>query len=262
MVRRGVWLIGRLPGAISHHLRHNLLKGGALTTLLYDFANFTFDSSVWEKNTAGQFGLATVYKGNSSIDLTELAIKVNKNILGQWKTGLFDSLGLKAFDYGKFSASIKRPAGRGFLPAFWMLGESYDPNNDAGTWPACGEIDVIELIGDGNYYCTIHGPMVGGASVAYTQAQEIGALGFDPTVAFHTYWCNHLPGSIEFGIDTTSLGTLTPDDIPAGATWALDSKQYVLFDIGVGGGWAPDPDATTPNTSHMYVDWFRWDSVP
>ena len=55
---------------------------------------------------------------------------------------------------------MKLPLGKGIWPAFWMLGA----NNDEVRWPACGEIDMMENIGEpGRIYSTLHGPGYSGA---------------------------------------------------------------------------------------------------
>lgn len=41
------------------------------------------------------------------------------------------------FSYGTFSAEIQLPKGRNLWPAFWLCGSGE-------TWPACGEIDIME----------------------------------------------------------------------------------------------------------------------
>ena len=46
--------------------------------------------------------------------------------------------------YGRIEARIKLPRGKGLWPAFWMLGA----NSDTVTWPLCGEIDIMEYLGD------------------------------------------------------------------------------------------------------------------
>ncbi|MFN8206348.1 MAG: glycoside hydrolase family 16 protein [Bacteroidales bacterium] len=56
------------------------------------------------------------------------------------------------FQYGKLEARIKMPYGKGIWPAFWMLGNK-------GSWPACGEIDIVEMIGGTNNDNTCYGAM-------------------------------------------------------------------------------------------------------
>jgi beta-glucanase (GH16 family) len=63
---------------------------------------------------------------------------------------------------GRVEARMKLPAGMGFWPAFWLLGvNSYLDDSDKlkNTWPACGEIDVMEMQGglnDRRLLGTIH----------------------------------------------------------------------------------------------------------
>ena len=59
------------------------------------------------------------------------------------------------FKYGLFEARAKVPAGQGFLPAFWMMPAN---ENLYGQWPRCGEIDIMEVLGNDTKtsYGTIH----------------------------------------------------------------------------------------------------------
>ena len=67
---------------------------------------------------------------------------------------------LREFTYGRFEARLKVPAGRGYWPAFWLLGSN-------GSSPACGEMDGMEL-GEANprratARCTVPNFFGGGA---------------------------------------------------------------------------------------------------
>ena len=50
---------------------------------------------------------------------------------------------LHSFRYGRVEARIKVPQGQGLWPAFWMLGD----NISEVDWPGCGEVDIMEVIG-------------------------------------------------------------------------------------------------------------------
>ena len=58
--------------------------------------------------------------------------------------------------YGRIEARIKCPLGQGLWPAFWMLGEDID---EVG-WPNCGEIDIMEYLGNNptTVFGSVHGP--------------------------------------------------------------------------------------------------------
>ncbi|MBK7635882.1 MAG: glycoside hydrolase family 16 protein [Saprospiraceae bacterium] len=49
----------------------------------------------------------------------------------------------KEFTFGRIDIRAKLPKGKGIWPALWMLGA----NISSVSWPACGEIDIMELIG-------------------------------------------------------------------------------------------------------------------
>jgi beta-glucanase (GH16 family) len=207
---------------------------------------------LWEAVSGKAQGVSTSTPDNISIDgRSNLVVSATDTATG-WTAGWLDSIGAHPFGYGTFSASIKMPAAKGMDCAFWLHGSAYPPVLE----PQCGEIDIIEYIGDGKYYSTVHGPMYGGAP--WNQTQVIGTLGFDPSAAFHTYWCQHLPGIVNFGVDGTRVGTATPKTIPGGAPWVCDQPFNVMFCIVVGNGMSGKPTVSTPSPAVMLVDWFYW----
>jgi hypothetical protein len=60
----------------------------------------------------------------------------------------------KSFTYGRVDIRAILPRGQGIWPALWMLGNNITTVN----WPTCGEIDIMELLGQqpNIVYGTIH----------------------------------------------------------------------------------------------------------
>lgn len=57
-------------------------------------------------------------------------------------SGRLNTNGKYTFTYGKVEASIKLPkTANGLWPAFWLLGKAYE----TVSWPACSEIDILEM---------------------------------------------------------------------------------------------------------------------
>ena len=57
-------------------------------------------------------------------------------------SGRINTEGKFSFTYGKVEARIKFPAtANGLWPAFWLLGADMRSN----AWPACGEMDIVEM---------------------------------------------------------------------------------------------------------------------
>ena len=164
-----------------------------------------------------------------------------------------------SWQFGRVEARIKLPYGRGVWPAFWMLGE------DIATvsWPACGEVDIMENFGVFNNNLSInngtaHGPGYSGAN-GITQAYT---LPFGETVSddFHVYAIEWSQNSIDFFVDGASYHHVTPASLPSGANWVFNNQFFILLNLAVGGPTtflgAPDPNAPFPNQD-MLVDYVR-----
>lgn len=77
-------------------------------------------------------------------DKTCLIITAKKENSGNrfFTSGRLNTMKKVAFRYGRIDANIKLPkTANGLWPAFWMKGN----DNDVAQWPACGEIDILEM---------------------------------------------------------------------------------------------------------------------
>ncbi|HEX8492531.1 MAG TPA: glycoside hydrolase family 16 protein [Pyrinomonadaceae bacterium] len=155
--------------------------------------------------------------------------------------------------YGRFEARIKLPFGQGIWPAFWLLGD----NIDTVSWPACGEIDIMENIGrePSIVHGTLHGP-------GYSGDKGIGATFTLPRgrrVAddYHSFAIEWEPNVIRWYMDGKLYGTKTPADLPAGTKWVYDHPFFIILNLAVGGAWPGSPDETTIFPQTMLVDYVR-----
>ena len=155
--------------------------------------------------------------------------------------------------YGKFEARIKVPRGQGMWPAFWMLGN----NIDTVSWPACGEIDIMENIGREPLivHGTIHGPgYSGGNGIGAPFSLSNNAAFADDFHVYSTEWSENV---IRFYVDGNLYKTLTPSNIPQGSTWAFDHPFFMILNFAVGGGWPGNPDNTSVFPQTMLIDYVR-----
>ena len=69
----------------------------------------------------------------------------------------------KFFKYGRIDIRAAMPQGKGIWPALWMLGANFS----SVGWPACGEIDIMELVGQkpNEVFGTLHWANAGGDRV-------------------------------------------------------------------------------------------------
>jgi beta-glucanase (GH16 family) len=187
---------------------------------------------------------------NASLDGTgNLAIVVRRSDL-QYTSARLISKDRVAFTYGLVQARIQLPTGRGIWPAFWMLGQ----NIDEVGWPQCGEIDVMENVGQnpGVVHGTVHGPGYSGSSGVTARHDAGRSLAGD----FHVYSVNWERDRIRWFLDDELYSTVTPADL-RGNPWVFDHDFFLLVNVAVGGTLPgnPDPSVTFPQT--MLIDYIR-----
>ena len=219
-------------------------------------SNWGFDvgGGGWGNN---QLEYDTARTNNARIQGGQLVIEAKpESYLGNsYTSARMLTKGKWSWTYGRIEASIKIPKGQGIWPAFWMLGANIDSVN----WPACGEIDIMENIGNtadqGITHGTLHGPgYSGGGGLSGTYTLPGGAKLSD---AFHVFAVEWTTNQIKWYLDNVQYFTLTPANLPGGSTWVFNAPQFILLNLAVGGGWPGNPDGTTVFPQQMLVDYVR-----
>ena len=156
---------------------------------------------------------------------------------------------LQTWTYGRVEARLKLPTGQGVWSAFWMLGEDITSSG----WPRCGEIDIMENIGEPNtVYGTIHGPgYSGGDGVGSSYTATVTSF----TDEFHTYAIEWQPGEISWFVDDMLYNTVTDADVPG--PWVYDHDFFIILNLAIGGLWPGYPDETTVFPQQLLVDYVR-----
>lgn len=154
------------------------------------------------------------------------------------------------FTYGRVEARMKLPTGRGFWPAFWMLGANFD---DVG-WPTCGEIDIMEGRGrlPDEVSGAVHGPGFSGGGY-YGETYEFPED--TDFTDFHVYRVDWDPEHITWYVDGEVAFTGHPGNVAG--PWVFHADQFLLLNLAVGGIFDGDPDPTTPPEGVLAVDWVR-----
>lgn len=205
---------------------------------------------------------STDYRNNIYVKDGNLHIKAIKTVgedgTASYTSGRINTQGKHDFTYGYFEARVKVPSGKGFLPAFWMMASD---ENLYGQWPKCGEIDIMEVMGQetNKSYGTIHY----GEPHSESQGTHVLAAG-DYSNEYHTFSCEWEPGVIRWFVDGTLFheesdwysskegqGTIT---YPA----PFDQPFYLILNLAVGGSWVGYPDEST-NFDHaeFIVDYVK-----
>jgi len=157
---------------------------------------------------------------------------------GSWTSARVQSQNKQSFTYGKIVYRAKLPAGSGTWPALWMLGASV---SSGLSWPACGEIDVMEHVGKdpGNVHGSLHSPSSYGNTV-----NTGGTMVNTYSTAFHDYAVLWTPDKITFMVDDVPFYTYQPGT-KNDQTWPFKAPFFMIMNVAIGGNWGSDPQYET-----------------
>ncbi|HEX8270838.1 MAG TPA: glycoside hydrolase family 16 protein [Flavobacterium sp.] len=148
------------------------------------------------------------------------------------------------FTYGKVEFRAKLPVGAGTWPALWMLGENYATN----TWPASGEIDVMEHKGNAPnvIHGTLHYPGNSGGN-GNSGTTTIANAQSD----FHIYSVTWSPTSIKFYVDGNMYHSYANV-----ASSPFNADFFLIMNVAMGGSFGGQIDPTFTQSA-MEVDYVR-----
>lgn len=157
----------------------------------------------------------------------------------------------KTFTYGRIDIRAKLPEGQGLWPALWMLGNNI---NSVG-WPTCGEIDIMELLGQntstiyGSYHWENQGSE-GNASESYSLSS--GRF----SDSFHVFSLQWDSTKMAIMVDDFTYATVNRSDV-TGTSYPFDQPFFFVFNVAVGGSWPGSPNSSTVFPQRMIVDYIR-----
>ena len=203
----------------------------------HELGNWGWGNAEWQNYTA--------QSSNSFVSDGMLNIVARKEADNTYTSARLITKNKVETKYGKIEARLKLPMGQGIWPAFWMLGE----NIDQVSWPACGELDVMEHINSENkVYGTVHWDQGG-------HAYQGGNINTDPT-QFHRYAMIWNDAGATFYVDDVpyyqQLWTSTNNTTPI-----FQRSFFLLLNVAVGGNWPGYPDGSTVFPATMQVDYVR-----
>jgi len=152
-----------------------------------------------------------------------------------------------SFKYGKVDIYAKLPSGGGTWPALWMLGD----NISTAGWPACGEIDIMEHIGNqlGKIHGTLHHPGHSGGN-GDTSTVDITNV----TTQFHLYTIDWRASYIKFYVDNVLFYTFSNS-----SSLPFNQNFFLIFNNAMGGNFGNVGGGIDPNftASTFEVDYVR-----
>ena len=152
------------------------------------------------------------------------------------------------FTYGTVEVRAKLPTGGGTWPAIWMLGSNI---NTVG-WPACGEVDIMEHVGNnqGTVQSAMHTPSSYGGTINH------GSQFFDDvSTEFHIYAVEWTSEKMVFSVDDVVHYTYNPSTKNSN-TWPYDSDQFIILNVAMGGSFGGSIDSNFVSST-MEIDYVR-----
>ncbi|XQY92691.1 family 16 glycosylhydrolase [Metabacillus sp. HB246100] len=166
--------------------------------------------------------------------------------------------GKASWTYGRFSIKAKLPEGQGIWPAIWMMPSDMETYSG---WPACGEIDIMELIG--HDMSTVHGTIHYGNPHTYTGEAYKLPKSEKFSDDFHVFTVEWEPGEFRWYVDDILFAKqtewfTTSERTQAGKKYApFDRDFYLQLNLAVGGKWPGYPDETTVFPQQMIIDYIK-----
>jgi beta-glucanase (GH16 family) len=237
---------------VAQYLWHDEFDGETIDTSKWTFEIGT-GAGGWGNN---EWEYYTSHKENAYIKDGVLHIRAQKeDYEGQkYTSARMITKDKFAFTYGTVEARIALPTGKGIWPAFWMLGQ----NIDEVSWPACGEIDIIEAVNTENkIYGTNH--WANGAEYA-TYGNNTGDYRnqkFELDITqFHTYKFTWDEKYIRMFVDDFMYHEILIEN-NEGDTEEFHKPFFFLLNVAVAGNWPgfEVDDSQFPN--EMLVDYIR-----
>ena len=237
-----------------------------------EFNGTEIDNSKWTYDVGGHgFGngelqFYSTRHDNVRVENGNLVIQANREVYEgkEFTSARLKTHGRMAFTYGTIEARIKVPdLADGLWPAFWLLGD----NIGQTAWPACGEIDILEM---GNATAIAAGVVNYRVSAAghWDYFGDYANYGnhIDSPVAlngdYHIYRLSWTPTSLEASLDgNTPHWVMNIPSDPESSMEEFHTPKFVVMNLAVG-GWnfveITDPALiTAPFPAQMYVDWVR-----
>lgn len=219
------------------------------TLFFEDFNSKTLDRNTWNVEVTGETvnneqqayvdSSATIYlvHGRSAEGAKNGALVIDARYSRDFTTkenkhydfisGRINTRSKFEFTYGRVSARMKMSAGAGLWPAFWALGN--------GAWPDCGEIDIMETVGDSSWIShALHGPgYFGNTPIAYRSKFQDGT----DVTSWHIYSVDWTNKSLIFKVDGKLTYTVTRPMVEKYGRWAFDNTKFIILNFALGGGY-------------------------
>lgn len=234
-----------------------------------EFDGDSLDTSKWAYETGKGHNNEAQYYTENNVSVNDGTLKITAKkeskggynyTSGRLETITEDGEALFSTKYGRIEARIKLPKGNGLWPAFWMQ----PVDNEYGSWPLSGEIDIMEA--RGRLTGEVNGAIHFGESRPFNKQINdtyTFSSGTDIT-EFHVYAVEWKENEIIWYVDgveyfrASNWYTMSDDGVIAEYPAPFNQEFYIILNLAVGGDY---DNGITPSSSDlpatMEVDYVR-----
>lgn len=206
-------------------------------------------------NGWGNNELQFYQEDNTSLNSGNLIIEARRESFGgaDYTSSRLITQGKQSFRFGRIDIRAVLPEGKGLWPALWMLGTKIN----AVGWPACGEIDIMELVGNrpdrvlgtAHFGANFSNHTFKGDRINLPSGEKFS----DEYHVFSLVWEEN---KLEWYVDDELYFELTPRDTGI-QPYPFNDNFFFIFNVAVGGNLPGSPDGTTNFPQRMLVDYVR-----
>lgn len=221
-----------------------------------EFNSTTLNTDIWQYEIGtgssgwGNNELQYYRQENTTVSGGTLIIEAkNEPFQGsQYTSSRIITKGKKYFRYGRIDIRALLPEGIGLWPALWMLGE----NISTIGWPACGEIDIMEMVGgtENTTHGTLHWDVNGHAYNGGSYTLSTLTLA-DNYHVFSIIWDEN---KVQWLLDDNKFHEMA---ITSSDMTEFHQNFFFIFNVAVGGNWPGSPDDSAVFPQQMKVDYVR-----
>ncbi len=219
------------------------------------------DSKKWDYDAADsgkwneELQIYTQSRENSFVKDGVLTISARKDAKGKWSSARLYTRGKADWTYGYIEVKAKIPQGKGTWPAIWMM-----PSQDTyGSWPASGEIDIMEHVGfdQDKIHASVHT-----ADYNHRKSTQKTRSAKIPNVSgeFHTYAIEWTDKAIFWYVDGEPFYYFVKEQ-GGFKVWPFDKPFYLILNVAMGGIWGGmqgmDPKLDRADMTVDYVRVYR-----
>lgn len=225
-----------------------------------EFATPSLNTDFWNIRTGaggwGNFELQEYTADALNLQDNALEIRVTRTGDATFSSGRIDTAQTVEFLYGRVEARIQTPnVVEGLWPAFWTLGSSF---SDGTPWPACGEVDIME-VGQGLALAEGLGNnrVVSAAHWEFREAYATYAgkrdVGFNLNDGYSTFVLDWTPQALITYVNGAEVWRMDINSTKCEDCEEFHQPHFIVLNVAVGGGFTSSSESSSSASSSSSV---------